>query len=188
MDDSVISTTASGLIQAGELPAGEGPPTNGHVAVPPTPVPPARTRRMPVWALVVGGLAAIVTTFAAGYAINAGDADEVRDDLNAEIGDLEKQLDVVEGTRTATAAALDQCREGVEGASALATTADDLAGDWQTMQGLAAEWAAAPVGSAAEAAIDAKLLELEARMSPKFGALSASADRVSTDSEPCEAS
>jgi hypothetical protein len=189
MDETMLPAAAP------EPGAGDGQPQNGErqrpadadVAMPPPPAPPGSPRRVPVWAMGVGGLVAALIAFGSGYAVTAGEADAVRDDLNAEIDRSDEEIEGLEGSRAAAEARLDQCQDAVEGAAALTAAADDLAADWQKAQSLMAQYLAVPVGSAEEARIDAMLVEIEAQMSGKFGALSASAVRVTTDSKSCRA-
>jgi hypothetical protein len=188
MDEITIPTPPGLGAEAGELQAGEHPLRTDAVVSPPSPGQPGRSRRGPLWAVGVGSVVAMLLAFGSGYAVNAGDAEGVRDDLNAEIQGLDEEIESLEGARAAAEEGLDQCQDAVEGAAALTGAADDLAEDWQKAQSLMIQYLAAPVGSAEEAAIDAELVEIEAQMSGEFGALSASAARVTTDSQACQAS
>ena len=189
MDEVMLPAVPERGAGDGYLHNGERPlPTDADEVMPTSPAQPESTRRVPVWAVGVGGFVAVLIAFGSGYAVNAGDAERVRNDLNAEIDRLDEEVEGLEGSRAVAEASLDQCQDAVEGAAALAEAADDLAGDWQKVQSLMVQYLAAPVGSAEEAAIDAELVVIEAQLSGKFGALSASASRVTTDSKPCRAS
>ena len=188
MDETMLPAVPELGAGHGQLHTGERPLTTDADAVLPTsPAQPGSTRRVPIWVVGVGGFVAVLIAFGSGYAVNVGDAEAVRDDLNAEIDRLDEEVESVEGSRAVAEAGLDQCQDAVEGAAALTEAADDLAGDWQKAQSLMVQYLAAPVGSAEEAAIDSELVVIEAQLSGKFGALSASAARVTTDSKTCRA-
>jgi hypothetical protein len=149
-------------------------------------------RSVPLWGAVVGALAGVLLAFGGGVAVNAGDADDVRDELNADISSLHEESDRLNEKAAGSQASLDtamaglaQCQGAVEGATAMAAAADDLAGDWDEQGRLLADWYAAATGSPEEAQAVAALGEIDAQMSTKFGALSATADRVTADSDAC---
>ncbi|MET0903605.1 MAG: hypothetical protein ABWZ52_10230 [Acidimicrobiales bacterium] len=183
MDDAAISTREL------DLSSGDNELQTEHdVAMTSAPASPTKSgRATPRWAALGGALAGVLVAFGAGYAINAGDADAVRDDLNGQIDSLDGDLESAEENRAATEAALDQCRDAVEGASALAEAADTVAGDFQELERLVVQYVAAPVGSPEEAELETAMAELETQLFGKVGALSASADRVTADSEACGA-
>jgi hypothetical protein len=187
MDDAEISADERELPTGnGDIPTGEPPLLVGPDATMTSSSAPATGgRRVPLWAALVGAVAGVLLAFGVGFAINAGDADDVRDELNAEIDSLNEELASSQTSLQVAEGSLAECQDAVEGAAGMAEAAEDLASDWEQQGQLIDDWFAAPVGSSEEAQAEAALVELEGQMTTKFGGLSAMADRVTSDSEAC---
>lgn len=187
MDEAQISANERELPTGnGDVPTGEPPLLVGPDAtMTASPAPETRGRRVSLWAAGLGALAGMLLAFGVGFAINAGDADDVRDELNADIDSLNEEMASSQASLQVAEASLAECQRAVEGATELAAAAEDLAGDWEQQGQLIDDWFRAPVGSSEEAEADAALVELESRMTTKFGGLSAVADQVTSDGEAC---
>ena len=172
MDDTVIPS-----------PAPEAPTEPDHttMAAPPPSAPPSTGRRVPIWAALVGAVVAMLVAFGGGYAIASAEADDAKADRDA----AEASLAKAEASLAEAEAALDQCQDAVEGAGALATAATTVADNFEELQRLLNDFNASAVGSAEEAELATALTEKEGQLTRQIGALSASAERVSADSEAC---
>ena len=145
--------------------------------------PSAKRRAVPLWAALGATLAGVLLAFGIGYALNAEDAGAAseRDELSETLTQIRGKHAAAEASLALSRAAVDECREALEEASRLATTAAAFTGDWQKLQALFIEWSATAPGSPEEADLDLQLTELSLQMDNKVCALEASADRVSSD-------
>jgi len=151
----------------------------GEPSSPPT----TRRRTVSLWTLLGATLAAVLVAFGIGYAVNADDAGAAseRDELVEKLDRTVAERDRADASLALAEGAVDDCREAVQEAAALAEDAEDLVGGWRALQELWLRYLAAPVGSPEEAEIDLQVTERSLQMDSTVGALAASADRVTSD-------